>query len=70
MASVINWFEIPTADFPRAVKFYEHVFDTRLKQEDMGPLRMGVFLRARPPSTARWSRARASSPPPRAACST
>ena len=43
MASVINWFEIPTADFPRAVKFYENVFETQLKQEDMGDMRMGVF---------------------------
>ena len=32
MASVINWFEIPANDFPRAVKFYENVFDTQLKQ--------------------------------------
>lgn len=70
MASVINWFEIPTADFPRAVKFYEHVFDTRLRQEDMGDMRMGVFPAARPPSTARWSTARASRPPTRAACCT
>ena len=43
MASVINWFEIPANDFPRAVKFYENVFDTQLKQEDMGDLTMGVF---------------------------
>ena len=43
MASVINWFEIPANDFPRAVKFYENVFDTRLKQEDMGDMRLGVF---------------------------
>lgn len=37
------WFEIPAADFERAVGFYEKVFDTRLKREKFGPADMAVF---------------------------
>jgi predicted enzyme related to lactoylglutathione lyase len=37
------WFEIPAADFDRAVGFYEKVFDTRLKREKFGPADMAVF---------------------------
>lgn len=43
MSTKINWFEIPTADFPRAVKFYETVFATKLKVEPFGEDRLGVF---------------------------
>ena len=31
--SVINWFEIPVADFERAKDFYEAVLDTQLLRE-------------------------------------
>ena len=42
-ANVAVWFEIPAADFERAVGFYERVFQTRLQVEDMGGTRLGVF---------------------------
>jgi uncharacterized protein len=32
----VNWFEIPAADMPRAVKFYETVFAVSLKREVIG----------------------------------
>jgi uncharacterized protein len=39
----VAWFEIPTADFDRARKFYEAAFDTTLREEGMGDMKMGVF---------------------------
>lgn len=30
------WFEIPSLDFERAVKFYEHVFEVSLKRLNIG----------------------------------
>lgn len=41
--SVAVWFEIPAADFDRAVNFYEGLFGTTLKRETMGPSKLGVF---------------------------
>jgi hypothetical protein len=43
MQTKINWFEIPSTDFSRAVKFYETIFDSKLKVEDFGGLPMGIF---------------------------
>jgi len=43
MKRVINWFEIPAADFERAVTFYEKVFATRLRREEMSGMELGVF---------------------------
>ncbi len=40
---VVVWFEIPAGDFVRAKRFYEKVFDVALKEEQMGPMRLGVF---------------------------
>ena len=44
--SVINWFEIPVADFERAKTFYETVLDKQLfvndQRETMGSM-LGVF---------------------------
>ena len=44
--SVINWFEVPVADFERARQFYETVIDTQLfindQRETMGSM-LGVF---------------------------
>lgn len=40
---VVVWFEIPAGDFGRAKRFYETVFDLGLKEEQMGPMRLGVF---------------------------
>ncbi len=41
--NVAVWFEIPAADFERAVGFYERIFDTRLKREKFGAADMAVF---------------------------
>ena len=30
MKNALNWFEIPASDFERAVKFYNHIFDTAM----------------------------------------
>lgn len=43
MQTKINWFEIPSTDFTRAVKFYEAIFDTKLKVEQFGGDPMAVF---------------------------
>jgi hypothetical protein len=39
---VIAWFEIPSNDFERAVRFYESIFETTLRREDFGQP-MAVF---------------------------
>lgn len=43
MKTPIHWFEIPTADYERGVRFYETVFAATLRREEMGPVRMAVF---------------------------
>lgn len=43
MQTKINWFEIPTTDFSRAVRFYETVFDSKLKIENCDNMPMGIF---------------------------
>lgn len=43
MQTAISWFEIPTADFERGIRFYETVLGITLKREDMGPTRMALF---------------------------
>ena len=40
---VVVWFEIPAADFGRAVGFYEKVFARKLKTEKMGRMDLAVF---------------------------
>ncbi len=49
--SVPAWFEIPSQDFDRAVRFYEKILTTRLGREDFGPMRMGVFPHEKPQPT-------------------
>jgi predicted enzyme related to lactoylglutathione lyase len=44
--NVAVWFEIPTQDFARAKRFYERVFAVKLIDEQMGPMRLGVFPHA------------------------
>ncbi len=44
--NVPAWFEIPSADFERATKFYEGVLGVKLKRETMGTMQMGVFPNA------------------------
>jgi predicted enzyme related to lactoylglutathione lyase len=43
MKRVINWFEIPVSDLDRATRFYESVFATGLRREEMNGMRMAVF---------------------------
>ncbi|MCB0631801.1 MAG: VOC family protein [Saprospiraceae bacterium] len=43
MANAINWFELPSVDFKRAVDFYAQVFDAELQTVDMDGFRMGFF---------------------------
>jgi len=43
MNPVISWFEIPTADFERGIRFYETVLEVSLRREDMGPMHMAIF---------------------------
>jgi predicted enzyme related to lactoylglutathione lyase len=40
----INWFEIPVADFDRAKKFYETIFEYQMPENMMGEARMGFLL--------------------------
>jgi predicted enzyme related to lactoylglutathione lyase len=49
--TVPAWFEIPSADLERAVRFYETVLDAKLTREDMGPMRMAVFPHEKPQPT-------------------
>ena len=42
-SSIAVWFEIPAANFERAVGFYENVFDKKLLRERFGPSDMAVF---------------------------
>lgn len=37
------WFEIPAADFERAVRFYEALFAVTLRRSEMGPMQLAVF---------------------------
>lgn len=46
MSNAINWFEIPAADFDRAVRFYETVLGVKLHRETMGADRMAILPHA------------------------
>jgi uncharacterized protein len=41
--NVAVWFEIPAADFERAVGFYEKVFAARLRRDAFGAAKMAIF---------------------------
>jgi predicted enzyme related to lactoylglutathione lyase len=43
MSNAINWFEIPAADFNRAVKFYSEVLGAELQTMKMGETDMAFF---------------------------
>ncbi len=43
ISSVINWFEIPCTDLPRAQTFYETVLGCTMYSEDFGGAPMVVF---------------------------
>ncbi len=44
--SPITWFEIPTADFDRARRFYETILETTLSEQPFGSARVAVFPHA------------------------
>jgi uncharacterized protein len=39
----VSWFEIPVTDMERAIRFYETVFDIRMKRQQLGPIGMVFF---------------------------
>jgi predicted enzyme related to lactoylglutathione lyase len=43
MEKLISWVEIPTADFHRAVKFYNNVFKMEMNGENFGVEKMACF---------------------------
>ena len=43
MANALTWFEIPTQDLDRAVRFYETVLGVRLKREVFGGIPHALF---------------------------
>lgn len=42
-AVTVGWFEIPTSNMERAIKFYETVFDTKLDRNTLGDFDMAWF---------------------------
>src|SRR5580698_976708 len=44
MNSIVNWFEIPTANLDRAVKFYERMLGIRLKLETFHGIPQAILL--------------------------
>jgi predicted enzyme related to lactoylglutathione lyase len=45
---IISWFEIPSTDFERAVRFYETVLGTELRRENVGDQPIGIFQYTEP----------------------
>lgn len=43
--NVAVWFEIPAANFERAVGFYEKVFETKLKRDKYESFDLAIFAR-------------------------
>lgn len=43
MANVVTWFEIPAANFDRAIKFYSDIMDCQMHQQEMGETKFGFF---------------------------
>ncbi len=42
---VLSWFEIPSLDFERAVRFYEAALDVSLNRENIAGMPMALFAR-------------------------
>lgn len=42
-SKVVAWFEIPSVDFDRAVRFYEAALDVQLNREEIGGQSIAVF---------------------------
>lgn len=47
----VSWFEIPSVDFDRAVRFYETALDVELNRQEMGGQPIAIF-RAEEPATS------------------
>lgn len=43
MENLINWFEIPAADFNRAVTFYKAILNLEIQETEMFGTKMGLF---------------------------
>ena len=43
MENLINWFEIPSSDFSRAVTFYKAILGLEIKETEMFGTKMGFF---------------------------
>jgi uncharacterized protein len=43
MQNLINWFEIPTSDFTRAVSFYKAILGVEIKETEMFGTKMGFL---------------------------
>lgn len=43
MQNLINWFEIPAADFERAASFYKAILGVEIKETEMFGTKMGLF---------------------------
>lgn len=43
MENFINWFEIPAADFKRAVNFYKTILQTEIHETEMFGTKMGIL---------------------------
>ena len=43
MENLINWFEIPAADFNRAVSFYSAILELNINETEMFGTKMGFF---------------------------
>ncbi len=42
-AKVVAWFEIPSVDFDRAVRFYEAALDVKLNRQEIGGQPIAIF---------------------------
>jgi uncharacterized protein len=43
MDNQVSIVEIPTSDFPRAVKFYQAILDLKIEETEMDGVQMGIF---------------------------
>ena len=48
MANALNWFEIPSTDLERAIRFYEKVLEVKLVKEVFAGTPMAVFPAGHP----------------------
>jgi predicted enzyme related to lactoylglutathione lyase len=42
-SKVVAWFEIPSVDFDRAVRFYEAALDVKLNRQEIGGQPIAIF---------------------------